>query len=226
MPTILSTKKLQPNQRDLLLGQGFNLVDYDAITIEFLNFDTPTIVKNAIFTSQNSVKSILKKHITIERVFCVGEKTKALLVANNFNVVETTNYGAALAQIISENYKTESFYFFCGKQRRDEIPNTLSASGIPFSEIHTYDTLLNPKKFEQQWDAILFYSPSGVKSYFKENNGYITNKEQPLSVTAPALICIGETTANAAKKYSNTIVIANTTLVESVIAKTVTYFKK
>jgi uroporphyrinogen-III synthase len=49
---------------------------------------------------------------------------------------------------------------------------------------------------------------------------------QQVQNDSPVLICIGETTADAARKYSDHIVIANTTLVESVIAKAVNVLKK
>ena len=234
MLAILSTKKLKPNQRDLLLGQGFTLVDYNAIEIEFIDFEMPEKIENTIFASQNGVNAFLKQSTKTPfqskkdgiRVFCVGQKTKALLEENGLKVKETANYGADLAQIITKDYQNESFHFFCGAQRRDEIPNTLNASKVEFIEVETYKTSLKPRKFEQKWDGILFFSPSGVESYFVENKVEREAVSQQVKNDSPVLICIGETTADAARKYSNHIVIANTTLVESVIAKAVNVLKK
>ncbi len=73
-----------------------------------------------------------------------------------------------------------------------------------------YKTTLNPKKFDRQFDAVLFFSPSGVQSFFSENN-----------IAIGKAICIGKTTASEAKKYTDNVVIANATTVESVIAKVV-----
>ncbi|EDM45437.1 DNA methylase, putative [unidentified eubacterium SCB49] len=219
---ILSTKKLKPNQRELLLGQGFSLVDYNAIEIEFIDFETPTIIENAIFTSQNGVHAFFDKNSNLEKIkncFCVGKKAKSLLEQKGLKVIETANYGVDLAQIIVKKYKKESFHLFCGEQRRDEIPNTLNASKINISEVKTYKTTLKPRKFNQKWDGILFFSPSGVESYFKENQDQQLNNKS-------LLFCIGNTTANAARKYSDHIVIANSTLVESVIAKAVKTLNK
>jgi uroporphyrinogen-III synthase len=234
MLSILSTKKLKPNQRDLLLGQGFTLVDYNAIEIEFIDFETPEKIDNAIFTSQNGVNAFLKHSNKTPfqsnkneiGVFCVGQKTKALLEENGLNVKETANYGADLAQIIAKDYQKESFHFFCATQRRDEIPNALKASKVEFIEVLTYKTTLKPRKFDQEWDGILFFSPSGVESYFIEKKKVREAIPQQVLSNSPLLICIGETTADAARKYSDHIVIASTTLIESVIAKAVNVLKK
>lgn len=70
-------------------------------------------------------------------------------------------------------------------------------------------------KFAQKWDGILFFSPSGVESFVLENN-----------LANSAVFCIGETTAAAAKKYTSSVIVANSTTVESVIAKAVKALKK
>jgi uroporphyrinogen-III synthase len=59
------------------------------------------------------------------------------------------------------------------------------------------------------------FSPSGVQSYFGAN--------KPQKET---IVCIGNTTATAAKLYTDQIAIANTTSIESVIAKTVKVLNK
>lgn len=217
MKTILSTKKLQPNQRDLLLGAGYKVVDYNAIDIQFLEVAIPSYIENAIFTSQNAVKSIHNSQFTIHNLYCVGQKTKTLLEENNFKVLEVAKNAEALAQTIIKNYKNNTFHFFCGTLRRNELPELLQHENIVIEEIKTYNTELRPKKFEQNWDGILFFSPSGVESYFMLN----TNQQEKC-------ICIGETTGQAAKKYyedPDAIVIANATTVESVIAKAVHVLK-
>ncbi|RDK88596.1 uroporphyrinogen-III synthase [Marinirhabdus gelatinilytica] len=221
---ILSTKKLKPNQRDLLLGAGLSVVDYDAISIRFLDSKIPSEVKNAIFTSQNGVKSFLKnlktdslslnKEVLGMKVLCVGQKTKTLLEENGLKVTKKAKNSAELAQFIVKNHQNETFHYFCGSERRDELPNILKEAKINFFETKTYKTTLNPRKFDQKWDGILFFSPSGLKSYVSKN-----------SVSNAIAICIGPTTADAAKKYFKNVVIANSTSVESVIAKTVKTLK-
>ncbi len=216
MQTILSTKKLKLNQRSLLLHAGFSLVEYNAIHIDFLSFEAPDNIENAIFTSQNAVLSIQNSApknvgIRIQNCFCVGEKTKALLEENGCRVIKMTEYASELAPYLVENHKTDEFHFFCGNIRSDEIPNKLRENNVVFEEIEVYKTTLNPKKFERQFDAILFFSPSGVRSFCEERSNLINNKA--------TFVCIGTTTAYEAKKFTKNVVISNTTTVESVIAK-------
>jgi uroporphyrinogen-III synthase len=211
---ILSTKKLKGNQRDLLLGAGFTLVDYDAIGIEFLNFTMPPTVQHAIFTSQNGVQSILNTQFNIEKCFCVGQKTEALLNKNGLYVVKTAQNSEELGDFITKNHKNASFYYFCGSKRRDELPDLLKNSKIELFEVETYKTELKSRKFEQKWDGILFFSPSGVESFTLKND-----------IANATAFCIGNTTAAAAQKYTPDVVISNSTSIESVIAKAVKTLK-
>ena len=57
---VLSTKKLQSNQKQFLLNAGFSVIEADFIKISTLPFQlkkTPTLL---LFTSQNAVESVLK----------------------------------------------------------------------------------------------------------------------------------------------------------------------
>lgn len=210
MPTVLATKKLKENQRSLLLNAGISFVEYNAIKIEFIPFEVPKNIENAIFTSQNAVNAVRSYELGVRSCFCVGEKTKQLLKENGLNVIKMTEYASELADYLVKTHKDEAFHFFCGNIRSNEIPVRLKENNITFEEIEVYKTTLDPKKFERKFDAILFFSPSGVRSFFLENNTAIG-----------IAICIGKTTAAEAKKYTENVVIANSTTVESVIAKTV-----
>lgn len=211
--TLLSTKRLSINQKELLLHAGFRLVEYDAVTVTLLDFEMPTDLRNAIFTSQNAVKSWLKNRRQLEEnpkinCFCVGIKTKALLEENGLNVVKNAQNSIELGHYLVKIEKNEPFYFFCGNRRREELPKMLKSAKIELFEVKTYKTDLNPKGFDQKWDGILFFSPSGVASFVQAN-----------SLESSPAFCIGETTAAEAKKYTPEVVIANSTTVESVIAK-------
>jgi uroporphyrinogen-III synthase len=214
MPTVLSTKKLTEPQRSLLLQAGISLVEYNAIGIEPLEFEVNGIIKNAIITSQNTVNALVEKNVQIKNCFCVGVKTKALLEANGFEVNVMTDYGKELAEIIVKEYADEAFTFFCGNLRRDEIPEQLKKSKVIFKEIEVYKTILKPKKFERTFDGVLFFSPSAVDSFVKEN--------QLKNTTA---FCIGTTTAAEAEKHTNDIIIATKPTIENVIVQVVKKLK-
>lgn len=214
MPTVVSTKKLTHSQRNLLLQAGVGLVEYDAITIKTEDFEVEGSIENAIITSQNSVKNLVDQKVQIENCFCVGEKTKAMLEANGYQIKVMTNYGKQLAEIIVNDFADLEFTFFCGNLRRDELPKLLQKNNVNFTEVEVYKTALKPKKFERTFDGVLFFSPSAVESFMTEN-----------SLDNTIAFCIGTTTAAEAEKYTDTIIIASKPTVENVIVQVVKYIK-
>ncbi|WP_298246848.1 uroporphyrinogen-III synthase [uncultured Christiangramia sp.] len=215
MPTVISTKKLALNQKELLLNSGIGFAEYDAIEIEFLNFDLPEqTIQNAIFTSKNSLKAITSKQIDITNCFCVGEKTAIMAKEMGYNVLETTAYAHDLANIIIQNYPDREFQFFCGYSRLDKLPEMLQQQNIALKEIKVYKTALNIQQFRSDYDGILFYSPSGVKSYTSKN-----------TINSIAF-CIGDTTASEAKRHTTSIVTPGTPGIENLIAMVAKTFRK
>lgn len=218
-PSILSTRKLSPSQRNLLLGAGLRLVERDFIDIQPVKFHTPVLPDNIIFTSQNAVKIVIEagllESLTGKNVFCVGDKTAAMIESMGLRIQRKADYGADLARIIAQEYQKESFLFFCGRRRRPDIPQTLRNNKIPLIEIEVYDTQLLPMKTERNFDGILFFSPSAVQSYTKYN-----------SLQSTLSFCIGTTTAREAKKNGARIEISRTPTIESVIARAAKYFRE
>ncbi len=218
MTHLFSTKKLNPHQKELLLNAGFAIVEQDFITTAPVEFKLKEIPENLIFTSKNAVKVILEhpklKKLQQKKVFAVGEKTSQFLRENGFNIVSSANYGAALADEILAYHKQENFLFFCGKRRNPDLPEKLKKNKVVLIEIVVYDTVFTPKKIDRTFDGVLFFSPSGVKSYCTEND-----------ISNSVAFCIGTTTASEAKKYTDNVVIATKPSIESVIVRVVKYFK-
>ena len=218
---ILSTKKLLVNQKQFLLNANISLIEADFISINQKKVNIENINENLIFTSQNAVLSLienLEDTDTIEllkkkNVFCVGMKTKGLLEENGFNVIVYTGYAADLAEIITLIYGKEKFTFFSGNLRRDTLPEALSNANVSFNEIQVYDTVLTPQKITGMFDGILFYSPSGIESYLKNNK-----------ISKQTCFCIGTTTADALENVTNNVVIANQPTVENVIIQCINFY--
>jgi len=217
---ILSTKKLLSNQKQFLLNANFNLIEADFIKTESKPFELKNINDNLIFTSQNAVHSLIENaqellpKLREKNIFCVGLKTKALLEENGFNVIAYTGYAEDLAEIIALIYSKESFTFFSGNLRRDTLPDFLKEANIKFNEIEVYETHLTPQKINSPLDGILFFSPSGVESYLKDNK-----------IKKEICFCIGNTTAEALEKTTKNIVIANQPTVENTIIQCINEFK-
>lgn len=213
--TVLSTKKLKPNQRELLLNAGLQFVEYDAIRIQEVALTLSRKLKNVIITSQNGAKAVIKTGAlkSVENCFVVGEKTTALLAENGLKVTKTAQNAEELAQFIAKTYKNESFTYFCGKQRRDELPTILKEEGILCNEVVVYETHLIVQSFDRTFDGVLFFSPSGVNAFAKANTATQTRYS--------TAFCIGETTAITARLHFETVIVSNATTIESTIAKAV-----
>ena len=224
---ILSTKILSDNQKQALESANFNVIEYDFIQIKNQKFELKEINDNLIITSQNAAQSLLLQPdcdaLKTKNVFCVGLKTKILLSESGFNVIAYTGYASDLAEIITLIYANESYTFFSGNLRKETLPKALKEAKIKFNEIQVYETTLTPQKIsspnpskggEKNFDGILFFSPSGVESYLKEN---IIKKE--------LCFCIGETTADALPKTVKNIIIAAQPSIEDVIEECIEEYK-
>lgn len=212
---ILSTKVLLSHQKQVLTDVGLEVLESNFIQVEFKKFELKGIKDNLIFTSQNAVRSFLthskleelKSELQQKKVFCVGVKSKTILTDAGFEVVAYTDYASDLAEIIALIYANGSYTFFSGNLRKETLPLALKAAGIEFNEIEVYETKLNPHKITTTVDAILFFSPSGVESYLKEN-----------TIKKELCFCIGETTAEALAKVTKKIIVAPQPSIEELLA--------
>ncbi|EIA09910.1 uroporphyrinogen-III synthase [Flavobacterium frigoris] len=218
--SILSTKTLSEEQRQVFLDANFDLLEQDFIEIKNNLFELNSINNNLIFSSQNAVLSLIEQSgwevLKAKPVFCVGIKTKELLEANGFTVDVYLDYASELAEIITLIYNKESYTFLSGNLRKETLPEALKNAGITFNEIEVYETKLAPFKISEQenFDGILFFSPSAVESYLTNNK--IKNE---------VCFCVGNTTAKSLElnKVKN-IVIAEIPTIEDVIVEVIAYY--
>ena len=228
-PKILSTTRLEPLLIQKAKEEGIDIDAIDFIKIVSIN-DASVIdrIVNAlqsqealVFTSANAVNEIGKyyKESNHEpKIFCIGKKTKKT-VEQYFDsslIYSWANDAEELAKEILES-GIKSIAFFCGDKRMDTLPTILHKTGIAVEEIVVYKTIESPEPIINIYDAILFYSPSCVNSYFSVNTIF------PNTV----LFAIGTTTANALhNKVSNKVVICNEPQKEQVVADAIAYFQK
>ncbi|MEM9686861.1 MAG: uroporphyrinogen-III synthase [Bacteroidota bacterium] len=212
--SVLSTKILTPIQEEQLRNAKIRFEAYDAIHIQLLDVEVQSHVKNAIITSQNAARAILRKKIVMKNTYCVGHKTKALLEENQIAVIETGQNAADLAHKIIEKHHTKSFTFFCGNRKMETLPTLLEKHAIAIQEIEVYKTHLNPKTIENHFNGILFFSPSAVTSYMLKN-----------TIENSTAFCIGTTTAAQAEHYTKNIAVAPLPTVEHVLAQVIKHKK-
>jgi uroporphyrinogen-III synthase len=173
-----------------------------------------------VFTSMNAIEAVssyLSNKKVDWKIFCIGSTTKKL-VKENFgenSVAGTADSASSLADVIIDQKSISSVIFFCGDKRRDELPGKLASHNIEGNEIEVYKTFETPQIVNKNYDAILFYSPSAVSSFFS------INKINAQTI----LFAIGNTTANEIKKYAdNKISIGKEPEKELLAEEAINYF--
>jgi uroporphyrinogen-III synthase len=173
-----------------------------------------------VFTSMNAVDAVVAwqdGQLPDWVIYCMGNTTKQKLKENfgDHSVVGTANNAAELAELIAEESDADEVIFFCGEQRRDELPTILRKKGIEVQEILVYETTHTPHKISKNYHGILFYSPSAVHSFFS------TNKVAEQTI----LFAIGTTTAKAIQHYcNNTIITGNEPGKENLVRQAMEFF--
>ena len=220
-PVILSTKTLENHHKKRFSDNNLILIEDDFISIEFVPVDLNSIKTKPsllLFTSQNAVKSIIENpnfnFLKNTPCVCVGSKTKELLESNRFKVLECENYADELAPILINNYSKENILFFSGNIRSDILPKAMLNHQINFEEVMVYKNLAKPAKINQASDAIIFLSPSAIKSYLINN-----------TINHQICFCIGKSTAKALETITKKVVISNEQTIDSLIDSCINYYK-
>lgn len=217
-PLILSTKKLSLTQIERLSSAGCATIDYNAIEAISVAFEIPQEPTHWVFSSQNAVRALFKKHSKIwegKTLFCVGEKTKALLEKRGLKVEKTAKNMRFLVDFIQKSFKNEYFLHLCGNRKLPDFGLGMQAEKIKYCETIVYKTQLVPRKQNPEPTAVLFFSPSGVESYLSNNN-----------IGNSWCFCIGATTASAVAKHTDRITIPKSPNIDLVIAQAAKHFRK
>ena len=206
--SILSTRPLSQDVLDQAAANDIEIEVISFIRTEPLPYKGLPNSRNVVFTSVNAVEAVASI-VKPRAVFCIGNST-AKLVTDQFGVdiiKGTAESAAALADVIIQS-GVKDVVFFCGDQRRGELPDKLAANNIAVTEITVYRTIATPAKIKKDYTAILFFSPSAAESFFSENkiNGNTI------------LFAIGHTTATTIKKFSTNQVIIGEEPVKDALA--------
>jgi uroporphyrinogen-III synthase len=231
---VLSTKRLEPSLVERASLDGIEIVEQDAISVKpiltrekwdeifsLLQKD----IRHAVFTSSNAVTA-LKKYLNSYvnhlppnwKIFCISGKTAEALQQDQelFGVIEATSpYATELAQHIIQAGVTEVL-FFSGNIRRDTLPTILHQHGVEVHEVVVYTTEETPQKAGGEWEAVLFFSPSAVQSFFSVNQ---LNENT-------VCFAIGHTTAGSLEAFTtNFVYVSDEPTQESLLEKVKQYFQ-
>ena len=173
-----------------------------------------------VFTSMNAVEAVadyLDGQPVKWKIYCIGTTTSQLVKKyfGEHQLAGIANSAAELAELIAGNIMIDEVTFFCGDQRRDELPEILRSYNIDVTEIIVYQTIAVPHTIDKIYNGILFFSPSAAGSFFRKNKLPDTT----------ILFAIGNTTATEIKKYStNKIIISDQPGKENLVAEMMEYF--
>ena len=229
---ILSTKKLLPSVIELARKKNIEIIEKEFISIspiltkELNTQIIPLILSSTnpavVFTSSNAVNAIKKYlhqgdtyYIPNWNVYCISGKTKESLKPHIYekNIIEIGKDATALAQKIIDTGVKE-VVFFCGDKRSNELPDILNHAGIKVKEIVVYETVQTPVISPTDFEGVLFFSPSGVKSFFSMNN--VSEKT--------TCFAIGNTTASEIKKYTNNKIIVSPSPSQEMMLETIIFY--
>ncbi|MBI5372413.1 MAG: uroporphyrinogen-III synthase [Sphingobacteriales bacterium] len=226
--SILSTRPLQEAAIAEAASAGIRVDAYSFIeTKSASDMETIQKIKQAyrqsatvVFTSMNAVEAVAAQQEGRQpgwHIYCTNHATRQL-VEKYFGkdaVAGTAGSAAELAEIILADAGLTHVLFFCGDQRRDELPFMLRKNHIEVEEIQVYQTIPVPHLVREHYDGILFFSPSAVAAFF-------SNNRLPGQTT---LFAIGPTTAEAIRKYSrNKTVISDQPGKEYLLQAATRYF--
>ncbi|ASW75199.1 uroporphyrinogen-III synthase [Chryseobacterium piperi] len=198
---ILFTKNIDPSVLSKEIGEHVTADCIEVIKTIPLQVH-PFDLKNysLIFTSANGVIAFFKNQFkpnedftakNYNKIYCVGEKTKRELRKNGFGTFKVLKNAEALSSFIIGHCPHEQFLHFCGNLALDVLDCDLPLQNIKYKKVTIYKTEeINPL-ITEKYHAVVFFSPSGVRSFAKQN-----------SLEGIQLFSIGETTSGELKKYT------------------------
>ncbi|MCG2792701.1 MAG: uroporphyrinogen-III synthase [Weeksellaceae bacterium] len=156
-------------------------VDFvEVIKTEFIKTKTFDLKNySLIFSSVNGVKGFFENAFDADenfaekkfnKIYAVGSQTKKELRKYNFGTFKLCKNAIELSQFIMENSVCEKFLHFCGDLALDILDEKLQSQNISYQKIPVYRTALLFPKIDEKYQAVVFFSPSGVRSFAKFNS--------------------------------------------------------
>ncbi len=206
---------------------NLNIRCVDFIKVNGVDFDTHSIHSHTFdsiaFTSANAVKYFFGNQNALnllrgKNIFSLAGKTSEELARYNLKAIYTGENADDLAEVIIQAKLAKSVLHFCGNLTLEVLGAKLKGAGIEYSSLIIYQTILQNKiVLNEDFDVVMFYSPSGVESFFAANK---LNNEN-------VCCCIGETTAMALRKKNSTakIILPRQPSLQSIIEAIAKYFQ-
>lgn len=192
---VLSTKKLDETLIAASLQHHIEIACVEMIRVTEVRPDTTGMdiaTYDAVaLTSSHAVTSAMKDErlaaaCATRPVYALSGKTKETLEQHGIRPYAETANAEALALLILKNKEVHSLLHPTGNLRLDTLQKAMQNAGVGYSAVEVYHTAYIAPEIKEAFDAILFFSPSGIDSYLRHN------------AIKPGTLCccIGQTTAD------------------------------
>ncbi|MFN2456573.1 MAG: uroporphyrinogen-III synthase [Chitinophagaceae bacterium] len=227
---VLSTKKLGPSLIELAKENDIEIIEQEFIQIKkiwseekFNEIASYFQSEYVVFTSANAINTVnnyLLATNTLEplpwKIYTlIGRSKDELFNTPLFpkNIIGEADNAKSLAEkIVSDRVK--EIVFFCGNKKRDELPAILKDAGVKVHEVVVYETVETPQVVTDGLNAIMFFSPSAVQSFFSANE---LEKET-------VCFSIGETTAKAIRDFTDNRIIISESPSQGIMLASVNFY--
>ena len=165
-------EKISPLDFTAVIFTSRNAIDHYFRICEEMKIEVPAEMK--YFCITEAVALYMQKYVQYrKRKISIGKQTTADLIE------------------LLKKHKTEKFFYPCTDVYTDSIPVFLKDNGYDFSAAVIYKTVCSALSdlAELNYDMIVFFSPSGIKSLFKNFPDFKQNNTR--------LATFGPTTAKA-----------------------------
>ncbi|MGQ0828914.1 MAG: uroporphyrinogen-III synthase [Bacteroidota bacterium] len=178
--------------------EGIPAIDFRKDKINIL--DHTAVILTSRSAADHYFRICQEMRITVPetmKYFCVSESTAYYLqkyvLYRKRKVFHGKQTVIDLMNVIKK-HKNENFLLPCSDITKEEIADKLEAQKIKFTKAVIYRTVSSNLKdlANVNYDILVFFSPSGIKSLFKNFPKFKQNKTR--------IACFGPTTAQAAKE--------------------------
>lgn len=201
MKILFTKKNIDKKLVSKYLGNQFSYDFMDVIRITPLQIEPFDLKdKSLIFTSVNGVESFFNNGFkpnekftehNYNKIYCVGQKTKNTVRKFGFGTFKVKKHAQDLSEFITQNSQGERFLHFCGNLALDLLDRALPLQNIYYKKVPVYETELIYPVTNQEFDVVVFFSPSGVRSFTRHN-----------SLETKKVFSIGHTTEKELRKFT------------------------
>ncbi|HBP44820.1 MAG TPA: hypothetical protein DD635_02890 [Flavobacteriales bacterium] len=182
----VSTKVLSAASLRKLEDAGLDCLSHDFVLPTYRKDCNSVMHDTVLVSSQNALHGCNWEG---RRVLCVGEATAEELRQRGAKVHSVhTNAASLTREALSLDVPCT---FLCGSTRMPTIENGFTEAGGVLQVVEVYDIIPNGIRVNPEVEAVLFFSPTGVKSFHALNSCH------------PRAFCIGPTTAEAARTFGH-----------------------